>query len=156
MSNEKDLKDQLSEIETAIVVLDQKIDNHVESSGKSYEIMRADIGALDRRQERLEAKMDSFFESVSSLKDELSKMNINMVTYNAQLAEHMRRTALSESRLEKMEEIVRSLSQRDVNHEAELSRLKIIANTVAKVFMTIAGAIGLIWTIIQIAEKIHR
>lgn len=152
MSDEKSLKDQLSEIENAIVMLDHKVDNHIETSGRSHDVMRADVGALDRRQERLEAKMDSFFESISTLREELSKMNINMVTYNAQLAEHMRRTALSENRLEKMEEIVRMLSQKDISHESELIRFKTISSTITKVFVTIAGAIGLIWTIVQIVQ----
>lgn len=156
MSDEKDLKQHLAEIENAIVVLDQKIENHVENSGRSHEVMRSDIGALDRRQERLEAKMDSFFESISTLREELSKMNINMVTYNAQLAEHMRRTALSENRLEKMEDIIEALAKKDINHESELARYKTISSTITKVFVAIAGGIGLVWTMIQIIDKFYK
>lgn len=156
MSDEKNLKQQLAEIEGAIVVLDQKIENHVENSGRLHEVMRADIGALDRRQERLEVKMDSFFESISDLRDELSRMNVNMATYNGQLAEHMRRTALSESRLEKMEDIARALSQKDINHETELARFKIISSTIVKVFMAIAGGIGLVWTVMQMLESLYK
>lgn len=156
MTDEKDLKQQLYEIENAIVMIDQKIENHIDNSGRSHEIMRSDIGALDRRQERLEAKMDSFFESIASFRDELSKMNINMVTYNSQLAEHMRRTALNEDRLNKMEEIISALAQRDTKHEADLTKFKIVSATIAKVFVGIAGAIGLIWTMIQIVNSVHN
>ena len=156
MSDERGFNHQLAEIEDAIMVLDQKIENHVQNSVHSHEVMRADVGALDRRQERLEAKMDSFFESVSDLRDELSRMNVNMATYNAQLAEHMRRTAMSENRLEKMEEIAKALSQKDAGHETELAKLKIVGSTVTKVFMGIAGAIGLIWTVMQILESLHK
>lgn len=156
MSDEKSLTQQLAEIENAIVILDHKIENHVENSGRSHEVMRSDIGALDRRQERLEAKMDSFFESISTLREELSKMNVNMITYNAQLAEHMRRTALSEARLERMEDVVRALAQKDINHESELTKFKTISSTVTKVFVAIAGGIGLIWTIMQIVTSIHK
>lgn len=156
MSDEKELKNHLSEIETSLTVMDQKIENHIESSNKSHEMVRSDIESIDRRQERLEAKMDSFFESISTLREEMSKMNINMATYNAQLAEHMRRTALNEARLDKMEDIIELLADRDDGHEKELSRLKIVSNTVVKVFVGIAGTIGIVWTLMQILDFLYK
>jgi chromosome segregation ATPase len=156
MDDKKDLKNQLSEIETSLTMMDHKIENHIESSNRSHEMVRSDIESIDRRQERLEAKMDSFFESISTLKEEMSKMNINMATYNAQLAEHMRRTALNEARLDKMEEIAELLSQKDAGHEKELSKLKIVSSTVVKVFVAIAGTIGIVWTLMQILDFMYK
>jgi chromosome segregation ATPase len=156
MDDKGNLKGQLSEIELSIVVLDQKIERHMDMSGKSHESISMDLSALERKQERFEEKLDSFFDSVSNLKDELSKMNVNMATYNAQLAEHMRRTEASESRLEKMEEISKILIQKDASHDAELSKLKVTWSTIVKVFVGMAGAISLVWTVMQLLEKIYR
>lgn len=154
--SEQDISNKLEEIERSIEALERRVEIHQSNSEQAHGTVRAEVGSLDRRQERLEAKMDSFFESIASLKDEVSKMNLNMVTYNAQLAEHIRRTAMAEQRLEKLEEQASKQKEHQAASHLEVEKMKVVGSTVFKVLIAISGIVGFIWTVIQIVDKLHK
>jgi DNA repair exonuclease SbcCD ATPase subunit len=146
----QEIKDKLEKIQEFIQEVTSKMDHYVKEDEVAHKLIEDKLENLEKKEERIESRMDAFFESVDVLKSEISKMNVNMATYNAHLGEHMRRTALAEERLEKTEAVLGKIVEQQVNQNLEIEKAKVKQSTVVKVFVGIAGVVGFVYTVLQI------
>lgn len=149
-----DIKKRLELIESSISCLGANVLSHMESDKSDHLAFREELVSLNRKQEKIEDKIDSFFAAVSDLKEEMYKTNTNMTIYNNSLIEHMRRTIIAEERLDKLEDISISIKEKQVAHDHNIEKIKLIASTITKVLVSIAGLIGFTWTVIQMIGKL--
>lgn len=149
----KELQQDIKEIKKSIEHISSSVDDHMEAVKNDHNSVKITISEYNRKQEKIESKIDLFFNSITDLKDELMKMNINMIQYNASLEEHMRRTETNEQRLELMENKFIDLTIKQTKSQEEIQKFNIISATVMRVFVGIGGVFGFVWLIMQILGK---
>lgn len=155
---DSDIKKKLDDLSNSVDSLGSHITDHMAIDRRDRDAVRHELSDLNRRNEKLDNKMESFFEAVSSLKDEMSRTNVNMAVYNTQLEAHMRRTEIAEQRLEKIEDkylaFETAQKEKEHQHQLRIAKIKSAWSTVVNICIGIVGFAGFVWTVMQILSKL--